>query len=96
MPDETNKVAAVVGTGRSDFPNQINNSLAFPGVFRGALDAKATKINNEMKIAAAKALASCVEPTKDNLLPYTLDKNVVVKVAEAVKKTAIETGVCRE
>jgi malate dehydrogenase (oxaloacetate-decarboxylating) len=96
MPDEANKVAAVVGTGRSDFPNQINNSLAFPGVFRGALDAKATKINNEMKIAAAKALASCVEPTKDNLLPYTLDKNVVVKVAEAVKKTAIETGVCRE
>jgi malate dehydrogenase (oxaloacetate-decarboxylating) len=96
MPDEANKVAAIVGTGRSDFPNQINNSLAFPGVFRGALDAKATKINNEMKIAAAEAIASCVEPTKDNIMPHTLDKNVVVKVAEAVKKTAIETGVCRE
>jgi len=96
MPDEANKVAAVVGTGRSDFPNQINNSLAFPGVFRGALDAKATKINDEMKIAAAKALASCVEPTKDNLLPSTLDKNVAPAVAKAVAKTAVETGVCRE
>jgi len=95
-PEEANKVAAVVGTGRSDFPNQINNSLAFPGVFRGALDAKAIKINNEMKIAAAKALASCVEPTKDNILPYTLDSNVVPKIAEAVAKVAKETGVCRE
>jgi len=96
MPDEANKVAAVVGTGRSDFPNQVNNSLAFPGIFRGALDAKATKINNEMKIAAAHAIASCVEPTKDLLLPYTLDKNVVPTVAAAVKKTAQETGVCRK
>jgi len=96
MPDEASKVAAVVGTGRSDFPNQINNSLAFPGVFRGALDAKATKINNEMKLAAASAIASCVEPTKDNILPYTLDKQVSVKVAEAVKKAAIETKVCRQ
>jgi len=96
MPSEASKVAAVVGTGRSDFPNQINNSLGFPGVFKGALDAKATKINNEMKIAAATALAKCVEPTKDNILPYTLDKNVVVKVSEAVGKIAKETGVCRE
>lgn len=96
MPDEAKKVAAIVGTGRSDFPNQINNSLGFPGIFRGALDSKATKINNEMKIAAANALASCVEPTKDNILPYTLDKNVVKKVAEAVAKAAKETGVCRE
>ena len=96
MPNEAEKVATIVGTGRSDFKNQINNSLAFPGVFRGALDAKATKINNEMKIAAAEAIASCVEPTKDNILPYTLDKNVVSKVAEAVSKMAKETGVCRE
>jgi len=96
MPDEALKVAKVVGTGRSDFPNQINNSLAFPGVFRGALDSKATKINNEMKIAAAKAIASCVEPSVDNILPYTLDKKVVPRVAEAVAKTAKETGVCRE
>ena len=60
------------------------------------MDAKAVKINNEMKIAAANALAGCVQPTKDNLLPYTLDKNVVKRVAEAVAKTAKETGVCRE
>ena len=96
MPEEASKVAAVVGTGRSDFPNQINNSLAFPGVFRGALDAKATMINNEMKIAAAHALANCINPSKDNILPYTLDKQVVPKVAEAVKKAAIEAGVVRE
>ncbi len=96
MPDEAKKVAAIVGTGRSDFPNQINNSLGFPGIFRGALDAKALRINNEMKIAAANALASCVEPTRDNLLPYTLDKSVVKKVSEAVARTAKETGVCRE
>ena len=96
MPDEARKVAAIVGTGRSDFPNQINNSLGFPGIFRGALDAKATKINNEMKIAAASALASCINPTKDNILPYTLDKNVVAKVSAAVAKAAKETGVCRE
>ena len=96
IPSEARKVAAVVGTGRSDFPNQVNNSLGFPGIFRGALDAKATKINNEMKIAAAKALAGSVEPTKENLMPYTLDKNVVPAVAEAVAKVAKETGVCRE
>ena len=96
MPNEAKKVAAVVGTGRSDFPNQINNSLAFPGVFRGALDAKATKINNEMKIAAASAIANCVKPAKDNILPYTLDKSVVIKVSEAVAKAAKETGVCRQ
>jgi len=96
MPDEAKKVAAIVGTGRSDFPNQINNSLAFPGVFRGALDAKAVKINNEMQIAAAHALANCVVPTKDNILPYTLDKSIVPKIAEAVKKAAIESGVVRD
>ena len=95
MPDEALKFAAIAGTGRSDFPNQINNSLSFPGVFRGALDAKATTINNEMKIAAAHALANCINPTKDNILPYTLDKSVVPKVAEAVRKAAIETGVVR-
>ena len=97
MPDEAKKVAAIVGTGRSDFPNQINNSLGFPGIFRGALDAKAVKINNEMKIAAAKAIAGCcANPTRDNILPYTLDKRVVPAVAAAVAKAAKETGVCRE
>lgn len=96
MPQEALKVAAVVGTGRSDFPNQINNSLSFPGVFRGALDSKAVKITNEMKIAAANAIAGCVKPTKDNLLPYTLDSQVVPKVAAAVARAAKESGVCRK
>ena len=97
MPDEAKKAAAIVSTGRSDFPNQINNSLSFPGVFKGALDAKAVKINNEMKIAAAKAIASCcANPTRENILPYTLDKNVVPAVAAAVAKAARESGVCRE
>ncbi|MBI2108212.1 NADP-dependent malic enzyme [Candidatus Woesearchaeota archaeon] len=96
MPDEALKFAAIVGTGRSDFPNQVNNSLGFPGVFRGALDANAMKINNEMKIAAAHALAGCVVPKKDKILPYTLDKNVVPAVSEAVKKAAVESGVVRK
>ena len=96
MPEEAIKVATVVGTGRSDFPNQINNSLSFPGVFRGTLDSNAVRINNEMKIAAANALAGCINPTKDNILPYTLDKLVVPKIAEAVRKAAIETGVVRK
>ena len=96
MPDEASKVAVVVGTGRSDFPNQINNSLAFPGLFRGALDAKASCINNEMKLAAAYAIAGCVAPIKDRILPYTLDRNVVPKVADAVKKAAVETGAVRK
>ena len=97
MPDEAKKVAAIVGTGRSDFPNQINNSLGFPGIFRGAIDSKAVKINNEMKIAAAKAIAGCcANPTRENILPYTLDKRVVPAVAAAVAKAAKETGVCRD
>ena len=95
MPDEAKKFAAIVGTGRSDFPNQINNSLSFPGVFRGALDAKAARINNEMKIAAVNALADCIVPAKDRILPFTLDKHVVPKVAEAVRIAAQETGVLR-
>ena len=93
--EEASKTAVVVGTGRSDYPNQINNSLAFPGVFRGALDAKATMINNEMKLSAAYALANCIKPTKDNILPYTLDKFVVTRIADAVKKAAIESGIIR-
>lgn len=88
--------AAVVGTGRSDFSNQINNSLAFPAVFRGALDVKAKVINNEMKIAAANALAACVEnPTKDKILPSMFDEDLVKRVSEAVKKAAIETNAVR-
>ncbi len=89
--------ALIVGTGRSDFPNQINNVLAFPGVFRGALDAKATKITSEMKAAAFRALADYVQkPEIDNILPSPLDRGATKAVAEAVKRTAIEQGVVRK
>ncbi len=88
--------AAVVGTGRSDFPNQINNVLAFPGVFRGALEVKATRITAGMKLAAARALAACVEkPTAERIVPSALDKDVALRVAEAVRKKAVEEGVVR-
>ena len=87
--------AAIVGTGRSDFPNQVNNALVFPGMFRGALDAKAVRITPEMKHAAAHALAGCVKPMRERILPDVLDKNVVKVVAEAVRKKAVEQGVIR-
>ncbi len=97
MPQDAKEAGAViVGTGRSDFPNQINNSLVFPGVFRGALDAKATRINNEMKLAAARALAGSVEPTADRILPNSLDRTVPKKIAEAVKKQARKEKVTRK
>jgi malate dehydrogenase (oxaloacetate-decarboxylating) len=81
--------AAVVGTGRSDFPNQVNNSLVFPGVFRGALDCHATKVTTEMKLAAAQALAAMiVEPTAENVLPWSLDPEVARTVAKAVSDAA--------
>ena len=81
--------AAVVGTGRSDFPNQINNVLAFPGLFRGALDAAAKQITLKMKIAAAEALAHYVEkPTAEMIVPSPLDRDVAIAVAHAVKKAA--------
>lgn len=99
MPDEAKAAgAAVVGTGRSDFPNQINNVLAFPGIFRGALDVRARDINDAMKIAAAKAIAGFVTDDKlsaDYIIPSALDKNVAKAVAEAVAKAARETGVAR-
>lgn len=90
MPDEAKEAGAVVvGTGRSDFANQINNSLAFPGVFRGALDAKARKITDEMKLAAAHAIADCVhDVSAEKVVPNALDKHVPLKVAEAVMKAA--------
>ena len=79
--------AAVIGTGRSDYPNQVNNVLAFPGIFRGALDAGATQISEPMKVAAAKALAACVDqPTADKILPEPLDRTVAPLVAEAVAR----------
>ncbi len=96
MPEDAKQAgAAIVGTGRSDFPNQINNALAFPGVFRGAIDAKATKITNEMKIAAANALASSVTPSAERILPAVLEKEFVRKIAEAVKQEALRQGVTR-
>ncbi|MBI5391241.1 NADP-dependent malic enzyme [Candidatus Woesearchaeota archaeon] len=79
--------AAIVATGRSDFPNQVNNVLGFPGIFRGALDARAHRITTAMKLAAAEALASAIStPTKEQILPSPLDKQVVLRIAEAVKK----------
>ncbi len=86
MPDLAREAgAAVVGTGRSDFPNQLNNSLAFPGVFRGALDVRASRITNSMKVAAAEALAGLIEePTAERVIPWTLDPAVVPAVAPAV------------
>lgn len=88
MPDEAHKAGAfIVGTGRSDFPNQVNNVLAFPGVFLGAIEARAKTITNSMKIGAAFALAKTVKnPTVDNILPSALDKNVAQAVAKEVAK----------
>ena len=99
MPDVAKEAgAAVVGTGRSDFPNQINNVLAFPGIFRGALDVRASDINDAMKIAAAKAIAGFVTDDKlsaDYIIPSALDKTVAQAVAKAVAQAARDTGVAR-
>jgi malate dehydrogenase (oxaloacetate-decarboxylating) len=98
MPDAAKRAgAAVVGTGRSDFPNQINNVLAFPGIFRGALDAHATRISDEMKVAAAHAIADyLIKPTRDRILPNILDKEVTKCVANAVKDAAVRCGCSRK
>ena len=88
----------VVGTGRSDFPNQINNVLAFPGIFRGALDVRASDINEEMKIAAAHALADLVSPEElcpEYILPKAFDERVGPAVAKAVAEAARKSGVAR-
>lgn len=99
MPDLAKEAGAkVMGTGRSDFPNQVNNVLVFPGVFKGALEVRAREINEEMKLAAAYAIASMIpdeELNDENVLPNALDKSVSDRVAEAVKKAARETGVAR-
>ena len=92
MPDEAYRGgAAIVGTGRSDLPNQVNNVLGFPGIFRGALDARARQITADMKLAAAFSIADCVpHPTKENIIPATLNEQVAWKVAEAVKLAALK------
>lgn len=99
MPELAKKAgAAVVGTGRSDFPNQINNVLAFPGIFRGALDVRASDINDKMKVAAAYAIAGLIQEEELNpeyIIPNPFDKRVAKAVAEAVAKAAKETGVAR-
>lgn len=99
MPDVALKAGAkVVGTGRSDFPNQVNNVLAFPGIFRGALDARATHINEQMKIAAVEAIASLVAPedlSPEYVIPAPFDPRVAPAVAASVAKAAMETGVAR-
>ena len=99
FPDEAKAAgAAVVSTGRSDFPNQVNNVLCFPGIFRGALDVRARDINDEMKIASAKALASLIsddELSADNILPKAFDPRVRDAVAHAAAQAAIDTGVAR-
>ena len=99
MPNLARKAgAAVVGTGRSDFPNQINNVMAFPGIFRGALDVRAREINEEMKMAAALAIAETLpdaELSAEKIVPDALDPDIFHNVSEAVRKAAIETGVAR-
>ncbi len=99
MPDLAKAAGArIVGTGRSDFPNQINNLLAFPGIFRGALDCRASCINEEMKVASSRALASLIpedQLNEENIIASALDKKVAPVVAQAVIKAAHETGVAR-
>jgi len=99
MPDEAKAAgAAVVGTGRSDFPNQVNNVLAFPGIFRGALDTRATNINETMKLAAVYAIADLIAPEElsvDKVIPGPFDPRVAPSVAAAVAKAAMESGAAR-
>ncbi|SKA94961.1 malate dehydrogenase (oxaloacetate-decarboxylating) [Caloramator quimbayensis] len=99
FPEDAKKAGArIVGTGRSDFPNQINNVLAFPGIFRGALDVRASAINEEMKIAAAMAIAESIpdsELCEDNIIPKAFNLDVQKKVAQAVKEAAIKSKVAR-
>lgn len=99
FPEEAKKAGVkVMGTGRSDYPNQVNNVLAFPGIFRGALDVRATDINEEMKIAAAKALAELIsedELNEEYIIPKPFDKRVGPRVAAAVAEAAVKSGVAR-
>lgn len=99
MPDLAKQSGAfIVGTGRSDFPNQVNNVIAFPGIFKGALRVRATDINEEMKMAASYAIANCVPDSElgvDNILPNAFDRSVANAVAEAVAEAGIKSGVAR-
>jgi malate dehydrogenase (oxaloacetate-decarboxylating) len=91
MPDEAIEAGAeIVATGRSDFPNQVNNALAFPGILKGALECRAKRITGKMKLAAAEAIASMIIPSKEKILPEIFNKDVAVKVSEAVKRAWID------
>src|SRR3546814_19348551 len=96
-PEEADGLAAVIATGRSDYPNQINNVLAFPGIFRGALDVAATAITEGMKLAAARAIAEVVgdEVRPDYIIPSVFDARVGPLVAQYVAQAAVDEGVCR-
>jgi len=97
-PEDADGLARVIATGRSDYPNQINNVLAFPGIFRGALDVAATQITEGMKLAAAQAIAACVsddELAPDHVVPSVFDTRVAPRVAEGVARAAIHDGVVR-
>jgi malate dehydrogenase (oxaloacetate-decarboxylating) len=96
-PEEADGLAKIIATGRSDYPNQINNVLAFPGIFRGALDVAATSITENMKLAAASAIAECVtdDLAPDHIVPSVFDPHVATKVAAAVAQAAIDDGVVR-
>ncbi len=97
LPKNAKKAgAAITATGRSDFNNQVNNSLAFPGIFRGALDVKALEINESMKIAASEAISDFIEPEKNAIVPQTLDKELAREIAGRVSEAARETGVAQE
>ncbi len=98
MPEEIQDIARIIATGRSDYPNQINNVLAFPGLFRGALDARASDINEEMKLAAAHAIADCIDGKdvgEEYIVPSVFNKQVVRSVAKAVKKAAYSSGAAK-
>jgi malate dehydrogenase (oxaloacetate-decarboxylating) len=98
MPEEAARVAFIVATGRSDYPNQINNVLAFPGIFRGALDVRAPQITEGMKLAAAKAIAGCIsqaELSPEYIVPSVFNREVVQRVADAVRRVAVKSGMAR-
>lgn len=97
LPKEAKEAGAfITATGRSDFENQVNNSLVFPGIFRGALDVQASEINEEMKIAASEAVKSYIKPEENRIVPETLDRGLAKEIAAKVKEAAVETGVARE
>ncbi len=99
MPEEAAPFVRIMATGRSDYPNQINNVLCFPGIFRGAIDARATKITDEMKMAAARGIAACVpenEISEDYIIPSVFNREVAIEVAKAVKDEAARSGVAQE